>query len=250
MEVIETLLFDFGGTLDLPGRHWLDRFLVHYRAAGFDLGREELDLAYAHATRLGYRAGERIRGYGMRQLVRTLVGWQFDYIREHLPQTVPPAFDLQVGAIAEPFCAESAAGLARSRKILAVLAEELRLGVISNFYGNLERVLSEAEIAPLLSAAIDSTREGIYKPDPALFELALARLGASASRTMMVGDSIAKDCAPAKALGMKTAWIAGPGAHRREPSDGHADYVIYDLAELIEICGSSNSRSNPGRRAG
>jgi hypothetical protein len=34
---IETLLFDFGGTLDADGVAWKERFHAHYRAEGLDM---------------------------------------------------------------------------------------------------------------------------------------------------------------------------------------------------------------------
>ncbi len=40
MGAIETLLFDFGGTLDADGVAWKDRFHVLYRAEGLDMAAE------------------------------------------------------------------------------------------------------------------------------------------------------------------------------------------------------------------
>src|SRR5580700_1102641 len=37
---IETLLFDFGGTLDADGVAWKERFHAHYRAEGLDMTAE------------------------------------------------------------------------------------------------------------------------------------------------------------------------------------------------------------------
>lgn len=250
MDEIETVLLDFGGTLDLPGCHWLDRFLAYYRNAGWDLSRQELDLAYSCATARAYREGARMRSYGMRDLLRSLVTWQMAYLYQHLPEKAPKGSERGIDAIVEPFRAESAMGMARSREILVTLASRLKLGVVSNFYGNLDCILAEAEIAPLINVVIDSGREQLYKPDPALVARALSRLGAPAATSMMVGDSLDKDCAPAKAIGMKTAWLAGPQVSPDGRSNNLADYTIRDLAELLEICGGFHSRCNSGRRAG
>ena len=40
MGAIETLLFDFGGTLDADGVAWKDRFHALYRAEGLDMAAE------------------------------------------------------------------------------------------------------------------------------------------------------------------------------------------------------------------
>ena len=233
---IRTLLLDFGGTLDLPGTHWLDRFVRHYGDAGIHLTRAELDPAYAYATRRGYQAGGRIYGFGLRQLLDQLVNWQMDYLLEHLPQRVPASFRDNAGQIAARFCAESEAGYQQSRTALAALASHFTIGVVSNFYGNLEAVLQEAGLMPFLVAAIDSSRVGAFKPEPAIYEVALASLHARPEQAAMVGDSLSKDCAPARRLGLRTVWLipaSGPYAH---PGEERADLVVRDLHELLENC--------------
>ncbi len=232
---VSTLLFDFGGTLDLPAAHWLDRFLRHYGDAGINLTRDELDLAYAHATRRGYQAGERIYGYGLRQLLEELVDWQIDYLLEHLPDRVPPSIRAAAARIVERFCAESAAGYEQSRTALAALAPRFRIGVVSNFYGNLEAVLKEAGLLPFVAAAVDSSRVGAFKPDPAIYRAALSRLHAPPEATVMVGDSLSKDCAPAQRLGLRTVWLTpAPGYTQR--SEARPDLVVCNLQELVESC--------------
>ncbi len=232
---VSTLLFDFGGTLDVPAVHWLDRFWRHYCDAGINLSRDELDLAYAYATQRGYGAGDRIYGYGLRRLVDELVKWQIDCLLEHLPGRVPPSVRDAAAGIAERFCAESAAGYQCSRAALAALAPRFAIGVVSNFYGNLEAVLNEAGLLPLVAAAIDSSRVGVFKPDPAIYRTALARLKASPEATAMVGDSLSKDCAPAQRLGLRTVWLA-PASRYTQPSEARPDLVVGNLQELVEIC--------------
>jgi FMN phosphatase YigB (HAD superfamily) len=232
---IRFLLFDYGGTLDLPGAHWLDRFLGHYRDLGIELTRPQLDLAYADATRRGYRAGERIYQQGLRPLLDLLVNWQIDYLLKHLPQRVPESIRAAAGPIAERFCAESMAGYERSRAVLAALAPHYGIGVVSNFYGNLETVLREAGLLQFIGAVIDSSRIGIFKPDPAIYEAALSRLRARAGETAMVGDSLAKDCAPARQLGLKAIWLNPAALEYTHRSQSGADLVVRDLNQLVEI---------------
>ena len=42
MEPIETLLFDFGGTLDADGVAWKERFHTLYRSEGLDMSRRRI----------------------------------------------------------------------------------------------------------------------------------------------------------------------------------------------------------------
>ncbi|HLH77377.1 MAG TPA: HAD family hydrolase [Candidatus Binataceae bacterium] len=234
MDRIDTLLFDFGGTLDLPGEHWLDRFLVHYRAAGWRLERQELDPAFAWATAQGYRATQALRECDLSSLVERLVQWHIEELRERLPARFPAGF--VPSQIAVPFCHASVAGMLTSRLLLAELAPRFHLGVVSNFYGNLERVLADAGILELTTTVIDSSQVGVFKPDPYIFALALQALGARAEHTLMIGDSLTKDCAPARALGMKTALVTGARSACAAAATG-ADYVIADLADLHSLLG-------------
>src|ERR1700760_3016859 len=79
---MRAILFDFGGTLDYP-RHWLDRLLTHYLAAGVILTRDELDRAFDAATQTAYRAAPALREYGLAELVFYLVGLQLENLRRN-----------------------------------------------------------------------------------------------------------------------------------------------------------------------
>src|SRR5262249_8806671 len=43
---IETLLFDFGGTLDGNGVSWKERFYAHYRAEGLDIAADAFESSF------------------------------------------------------------------------------------------------------------------------------------------------------------------------------------------------------------
>lgn len=241
---MRAILFDFGGTLDCP-RHWLDRFLAHYRAAGIDLTRSELDRAYDAATQTAYRAGPTIRNYSLAELVDYLVRLQLEELRRNGPPRLSAALKVAasgagIDAIArrimEPFVDESIHGLARSREVLSALAPRFKIGVVSNFYGNLERVIAEAGMTKVVGAIADSGRLGIYKPDAGIFAAALGQLGVSAEDAAMVGDSLDKDCAPARRIGMKTIWLRHRGADENREQPGRlADFTIDSLAELEQL---------------
>lgn len=238
---LRAILFDFGGTLDLAS-HWLDRFLEGYRAAGVELRREEFDKAFTYATRLGYAA--RMEGLGLAGLVEFLVGKQFEYLkgagpcetRKILEQAGTQGRAKLAAQIGAAFVEKTSAGLKRHRGVLEQLKPRFKLGVVSNFYGNLDAVLGEAGIGTLIDVAVDSTRAGIFKPDPRIFELALAKLQVTADEAAMIGDSILKDCVPAHRLGMCTVLInAGGPTPNTAGGPGVSDYVIGSLEQLLAI---------------
>jgi HAD superfamily hydrolase (TIGR01549 family) len=243
--MISALLFDFGGTLDGPA-HWLDRFLAQYRAAGLELSREGLDPAYDHATRTAYRVGGTIRSFSLRDLVRFLVGQQSEHLLRDGPAPIRAAIAAMgargrhrlVETVTESFAAETLRGLEHNRAVLEHLRPHFQIAIVSNFYGNLERILAEARLAKLVDAAIDSSRVGVFKPDPGIFEAALGALKVKADASAMVGDSLSKDCAPARRLGLTAVWYHPPGSNGETPLGevhAHADYTIATLEEIAEI---------------
>ena len=84
----------------------------------------------------------------------------------------------------------------------ARLHARYRLGIVSNFYGNLEAVCARdrPRAAPRRGHRLGG--RGCEKPDAAIFEAALDALGAEPSRALFVGDSLPRDMAGARALGM------------------------------------------------
>jgi len=239
----KALLFDFGGTLDLPGSHWLDRFLENYRRAGIEITRQQLDPAFAHGTDTGYEAGEAMRERGLSETVTFLIDAQFDHFLNSAPDAIRLQLDRAQGGaaalkerIAAGFVEDSKRGLAASRELLSILARDFRLGVISNFYGNLDRILAEAQMAKLFEVVIDSSRVGLFKPDPRIYQAALQAFALLADEVAVIGDSLGKDCVPARALGMRTVWLKPVSRNGHvDPDAGAADYTIHELHELTEI---------------
>jgi FMN phosphatase YigB (HAD superfamily) len=239
--MLSALLLDFGGTLDGP-LHWLDRFLGEYRAVGIEITREELDCAFEHATQAGYRAGRVIRRFGMVDLVRFLVGNQVEFLTHSGPQRLRERFvsgdakgrHLTVERVTAGFVGATREGLDANRGVLKALKQRFRIGVVSNFYGNLDRILKEAGMAKMIDSITDSSEVGIFKPQPGIFEAALRGLGVPPAAAAMVGDSPDKDCVPAHRLGLTTVWYRARGS-----GDGRqcasADYTIASLAELESI---------------
>jgi FMN phosphatase YigB (HAD superfamily) len=241
MAVVKALLFDFGGTLDGP-THWLDRFLAQYRAAGIEISRSELDPAFDHATKTGYGATRVISRFRLTDLVRFLVGQQLEYLRasgpEPMREMIAKAEGKQrhriVEQITASFVHETTTGLAESKSLLASLKDRFKLGVVSNFYGNLDAILDEVGMGKLFATVADSSKLKLFKPAPGIFTAALKSLRLESAEAAMVGDSLDKDCAPAHRIGLRTVWYnAHPNG--RGDNEGVADFTIGSLAGLNDI---------------
>ncbi len=79
----------------------------------------------------------------------------------------------------------------------------------------------------------DSSQLGIFKPEPGIFDHALKRLGSIPSETAMVGDSLAKDCAPAHRLGITTIWL------RHAPLSDAARLQYSAIAQTGDLIGDA-----------
>jgi putative hydrolase of the HAD superfamily len=199
-QVISCILLDYGGTLDSDGIHWLDRFYAIYERLDTAIPARQLikDTFYAADEEL--ERDPTIRACGLRELVRRHVMVQFRMLK-----IADPALEAQT---ARAFVEPAERLLQRNRGVLATIERcGCRLGVVSNFYGNLLTICDEAGLTPHLDILLDSAIVGLRKPDPRFFALALERLGRAATEAVFVGDSLDRDIRPAKALGMKTVWL-------------------------------------------
>jgi putative hydrolase of the HAD superfamily len=84
----------------------------------------------------------------------------------------------------------------------SLAAAGLRLAVVSNWDVGLHDHLAALGLTPLLDAVVTSAEAGAPKPAPQVFELALARLGATADRAVHIGDADA-DAEGARAAGLR-----------------------------------------------
>ena len=86
----------------------------------------------------------------------------------------------------------------------------LRTGVISNSNGTIRRILERLGLLELVDFALDSQEEGVEKPQPAIFERALARAGVVAAEAAYVGDLYSIDVLGARRVGLR-AVLLDPG---------------------------------------
>ncbi|MGE5246579.1 MAG: HAD family hydrolase [Betaproteobacteria bacterium] len=221
--MIRAVLFDMGGTLDGDGRHWLDRFVALYAAAGVARSREELRAAFDAAERRA-AIDASIASANLHAMVERHVEWQFASLG------LDDA-DLR-RRIVDGFVAPVRAAAPLNARLLADLAAcGLRLGVVSNGCGNVSVLCDELGFAPSLSTVVDSRRVGLFKPDPAIFSYAVSQLGVPPPEALMVGDSFDRDVRPAKTAGLQTAWLEGPGT-RVCPDPSLVDFRLASLDAL------------------
>lgn len=98
-----------------------------------------------------------------------------------------------------------------AKECLRVLKQRgLKLAIVSNTIWPphvLDEELKRLGIGEFFDYVVTSSGFGTKKPYPDIFEKALSELGAEASETVFVGDSLKEDVAGAGMLGMKTVLL-------------------------------------------
>jgi len=94
---------------------------------------------------------------------------------------------------------------------LEALRSRYRLGLITNGPSEIQRrKIERFGLANYFDALIVSGEVGVAKPDPAIFGLALERLGVEPAEALFVGDSPEYDLRGAMAAGVPFVWM-NPG---------------------------------------
>jgi putative hydrolase of the HAD superfamily len=113
--------------------------------------------------------------------------------------------------------------------LTALRGRGLTLVVVSNANGTLRAHLDRIGLSTYLDHVVDSCDEGVEKPDPRLFEIALARSQARAASTIHVGDIYQVDVVGARAAGIRPVLLDETGQHPE------ADCArVGSLGELVE----------------
>ena len=119
-------------------------------------------------------------------------GWlYFDLVLAHAGT---PRSDATAAALAELHAYHTASNLWEyvppdvPAALEALCASGLRLVVVSNANGTLRAHMDRIGMTPHFDRVLDSADEGVEKPDPRFFEIALERSGARKETTIHVGD--------------------------------------------------------------
>jgi putative hydrolase of the HAD superfamily len=217
------VLFDFGGTLDADGIAWKARFFEACRREGLTRDPSVFDPVF-------YAVDDALVG-----AVPPTLTFEDTVLRlgEGLARRLGST-DRSAGArIARRFLGDAFGTLARNTPLLARLRRRYRLGIVSNFYGNLGTVCHNAGVHELFEVIVDSACVGCAKPDPRIFQSALDALEVGPADAWFVGDSLQRDMAGARAIGMPHVWLAG--AAPASAACCPADPIVHSFGDLEEL---------------
>jgi putative hydrolase of the HAD superfamily len=206
---LRACLFDFGGTLDADGIPWQERFYALYEKHGVRVDREAFRKAF-YAADDGLTETRALDGVGLRETVQAQAERVWDGLQLNSGRG-------QLRAIILDFLDGIQWHVQRNRDLLVLLKKRYKLGIVSNFYGNLHRVCEDLGILDLFFCIVDSSHVGVLKPDPRIFQAALDRMRLRPDQAVFVGDNPGRDMEGAKRLGMPHVWLAGEDMESRTP---------------------------------
>jgi HAD superfamily hydrolase (TIGR01549 family) len=132
-------------------------------------------------------------------------------------------------------------------KVLERLSHYYRIGIIANQSPGTETRLESYGLRKYVDVLACSAEEGVSKPDPELYAVALKQAGCAPEEAVMVGDRIDNDIIPARSLGLHTIRILqGYGRFQPETSeDERADWTVESLDELLSLLIPDDDASKP-----
>jgi HAD superfamily hydrolase (TIGR01509 family) len=200
--VLKTVFLDAGGVLMFPNWKRIEDALARQ---GLQVTAEMLAVAEPKARRLLDDGGT------IGTTTDASRGWLFfDLILE---QAGTSRCDATAAALAELHTYHQANNLWEfipdgvRPALTALRARGLTLVVVSNANGTLRKHMDRIGLASSVDHVIDSQDEGVEKPDPRLFHIALERAGATAETTIHVGDLYQVDVLGARRAGIRPVLL-------------------------------------------
>lgn len=220
---VKAVLLDALGTLvELqPPAPRLQRLLGH---AGFDVGEEQA--AAGFAGEIAYYIDHHLEGSNPERLER---------LRDRCAEEMRRALDLPELDHATARRAMLEALEFRPYPDALPALRELRergvtLVVASNWDCSLPDWLGPVGIMGLVDGVVTSAEVGASKPDPRVFERALAVAGAAPSEALHVGDTVDNDVEGAAAAGVRAVLVQREG---EPPAGVEAVRSLRELAALL-----------------
>ena len=272
---IKGIIFDYGGTLDTRGDHWSEVLWQGYEHFGIGVAADEevepgvsihkqaFRDAYVYGERalavnpivtpdfhfedilreklileLNFLAGKELLETGKDDAEKQAkLGNDSDASSESLLLSLSDSEIHQIAVDMAHYINAKTLDLLQENKL--VLEHLKQAGypmvLVSNFYGNINQVLKDAEIDGYFKDVIESAVVGVRKPNPAIFALGVCALDLPASQVLVVGDTYGKDIIPAHKLGCHTLWIKGLQWEEKQVDESIPDGIIRKLSEMEEF---------------
>ena len=122
-----------------------------------------------------------------------------------------------------------------ARELMDAVHGRAKMGIITNGFTELQAIrLERTEMAHYFEHVIISEQVGVAKPDQAIFNHALEKMGTPCkSKVLMVGDNQHSDILGGINFGIETCWLNHQGVE--QDSNISPNYTVSSLLELKDI---------------
>jgi len=115
-------------------------------------------------------------------------------------------------------------------------AEGYKTGLISNCSAETTTIWEETPLAPFIDVTVFSCSEGLMKPDPRIFQIAIERLAVEPGDCLYIADGIGQELTSASQIGMQAVLIRVSGEDSYDPYREDWDgSVISSLTEVLGL---------------
>jgi 4-nitrophenyl phosphatase len=97
----------------------------------------------------------------------------------------------------------------------------------------------------MLAAASETKPTWVGKPEPIMYELAMAQMGANPETTAAVGDRAATDIVGGKRAGITTICVLTGASDRKEAEAAGADFIFDDIGHLLDTWRAALAADDP-----
>lgn len=228
------LIFDYGGTLDTNGVHWFFMFKEAYLACRIDIDEGVLRSVYVQTERALEQGKHIWPADSFYSVLQKKTAFHKLFLKE--TYSIDISQD-KLNSVTNYCYMRVKNNIERiTVPVLDICAQQARLVLVSNFYGNLETVLSEFGLKKYFYSIVESAQVGIRKPDTGIFKIG-ARSFPPSVNPVVVGDSYKNDIAPALSLGMRAVWLKVDGYQWNETENVETPYPhrISTLSEIVDL---------------
>ena len=231
---IKGIIFDYGGTIDTNSRHWAEVLWSQYVKHHIPVDKGSFREAYVFGERSLAKYPYVRPDHNFFDVLLFKCKLQMEYLALHhhleMDERKLQQYALSVAESSYWYVQEV---LKTTRPVVETLSKRYKLVLVSNFYGNIQTILSDFKLDSFFADVVESSVVGVRKPDPAIYQLGVDAMGFNASEVLVVGDSFSKDVVPAKKVGCKVVWLKGEGWGNETIDESLPDVIITSLDQLI-----------------
>ncbi len=197
---IKALAFDFGGTLDSPFLHWMDIYIKLYNDEfGLNLNHDNFRDIYITTERM-------LDNTRVIKSDFNLYNTQYCKASSHLDGFVNKGIIVEpknewVSRAAQLITDYCVTYINQAIPVLDYLSKRYTLLLVSNYYGNLEYLISDIGLRKYFFSLTDSTIENIRKPNSDIWRVAIQRANFNTNEVIIIGDSMKNDIIPGIEIG-------------------------------------------------